>query len=289
MAVGIVTDSTAALPSELQAQWGIAVVPLSLTVDGRTIKDGDLAISEILTAKNYSSASPSPGAFAKAIATQNQGEGVLVITVASTLSTTHQAAALAAQEAACRTQVVDSRTAAGGQALVAIAAARACQAGADLTEVTARAQHVARKVKLLGALRNLDQLIRSGRVPGLAGRAGNRLGIRPLFQIHDGTISKLRPALSDHAANQRILARWRHTLKDTLKDTPASALESTKASTRQQLHLVSLHAEAHDHAQTLLDAVTAEVEPAEYFISSFGQAMIINSGIGVRGLAWYWD
>ncbi|MCY4162950.1 MAG: DegV family EDD domain-containing protein [bacterium] len=307
MTVGIVTDSTAALPTEVQKRWDIAVVPLSLTVDGRTVQEGELATSEILAAKTYSSASPSPGAFAQAIAAQDQGQGVIVLTVAATLSSTYQAASLAAQQATCPTQIVDSRTAAGGLALVAIAAARASHAGANLTDVAAAATHVTQRIRLLGALGNLDQLIRSGRVPELAGRTGNRLGVRPLFQIRHGAIAKMRPALSDHAATQRLLALWRRTLPHNYAQTQPAEPDASQSRShtsphvnshtsphvqqpqQPQLYLVSLHAEAPQHAQALLDAVTVEVPPAESFISGFGQAMMINSGIGVRGLAWYWD
>ena len=95
-----------------------------------------------------------------------------------------------------------------------------------------------------------------------------------MFDIHDGAIGRLRPALSDEAAHQRILDLWRHTR-------PIDG--------NGQLHLVSLHAEAPDRAEELLGAVTAETQPADAFISQFGQAMMINSGTGVRGLAWYWD
>ena len=274
MTVGIVTDSTAALPEEVRGAWDIAVVPLMITVDGRTVADGELDTAEILAAKTHSSSGPSPGAFVQAIADQDQGDGVVIVTVTSTLSITHQSAVLAAKAAECPVAVVDSRTAAGGQGLVTVAAARAAQAGATLDEVVTRAEQIAGRVKLVGALANLDQLIRSGRVPGLAGRAGNLIGLRPMFDIHDTVIRRLRPALSDEAAHQRLLNLWRRT-RPTDGDS--------------QLYLVSLHAEVPERAQELLDAVNAEVRPADAFISQFGQAMMINSGTGVRGLAWYWD
>ena len=274
MTVGIVTDSTAALPEEVRAAWDIAVVPLMITVDGRTVADGEIDTAEILAAKTHSSSGPSPGAFVQAIAGQDQGDGVVVVTVTSTLSITNQSAVLASKSAASPVAVVDSRTAAGGQALVAVAAARAAREGASLDEVVARTERVAGRVKLVGALGNLDQLIRSGRVPGLAGRAGNLIGLRPMFDIHDAVIRRLRPALSDEAAHQRLLNLWRRTRP---RDGDA------------QLHLVSLHAEVPERAVELLDSVTAEVQPADSFISQFGQAMMINSGTGVRGLAWYWD
>ena len=41
MTVAIVTDSAAALPDDLADRWGIRVVPMWLTVDGRPV-DGNL-------------------------------------------------------------------------------------------------------------------------------------------------------------------------------------------------------------------------------------------------------
>ncbi len=274
MAVGVVTDSTAALPEEVRSRWNIAVVPLMITVDGVTVTDGELTTAEILAARNHSSSSPPPGAFTEAMAGHDQGDGVVVVTVSSTLSSTHQSAVLASRMMTGPVAVVDSRTAAGGQGLVAVAAARAARAGATLDEVVARAEAVAGKVKLVGALANLDQLIRSGRVPGLAGRAANLIGLRPMFDIHEGVIGRLRPALSDQAAFQRLLTIWRRT---------------RRADGEARLHLVCLHAEAPDRAADLLATITAEVNPTDAFISEFGQAMMINSGTGVHGLAWYWD
>ncbi|WP_419918290.1 DegV family protein [Candidatus Poriferisocius sp.] len=273
MAVGIITDSTAALPEEVRSRWNIAVVPLMITVDGLTVSDGELATADIIAARNHSSSSPPPGAFTEAITGHDQGDGVVLVTVSSTLSSTHQSAVLAARSAPGPVAVVDSRTAAGGQGLVTVAAARAARAGASLDEVVARAEEVARRVKLVGALANLDQLIRSGRVPGLAGRAGNLIGVRPLFDIHGGVIGRLRPALSDEAAMQRLLTIWRR----------------TRPAGEARLHLVCLHADAPGPALELMATITAEVQPADAFISGFGQAMMINSGTGVRGLAWYWD
>jgi len=76
MSVGVVTDSTAALPEAVRSQWGIGLVPLAITVDGRTVDDGELGTAEILAARTHSSASPSPGAFVQGISDHDQGDGV---------------------------------------------------------------------------------------------------------------------------------------------------------------------------------------------------------------------
>jgi fatty acid-binding protein DegV len=55
------------------------------------------------------------------------------------------------------------------------------------------------------------------------------------------------------------------------------------------LHVAALHAYAPHTAERLLRAVTAEVEPATAFSASFGSVMVVHTGPGLAGLAWYWE
>ena len=48
MSVAIVTDSAAALPDDLAARWGITVVPMWLTIDGRPELEGKRPLAELL-------------------------------------------------------------------------------------------------------------------------------------------------------------------------------------------------------------------------------------------------
>lgn len=119
--------------------------------------------------------------------------------------------------------------------MVTVAVARAAQTGATLDEVVARAEQVARQVKLVGALGNLDQLIRSGQCRDWQGGPATCSGLRPIFDIHDAVIRRLRYALSDEAAHQRLLNLWRRT-----RPTDGIGL----------LHLVCLHAEVPERAKS---------------------------------------
>ena len=55
------------------------------------------------------------------------------------------------------------------------------------------------------------------------------------------------------------------------------------------LHVAAVHAGARDDAQRLLQAVTAEVTPVTAFIGGFGGALVATAGVGVSGLAWWWE
>jgi DegV family protein with EDD domain len=274
MAVEIVTDSAAALPAALAADRGISVVPMWMTVDGEAVRDGELAWAEVLAHPDVTTSGPTPGEFEQAVKEQQQrtDDGVLVLTIASTMSGTYESAVVGARAAGGEVRVVDTTTAAGAQALVVLAAADAAARGGSLDEVEAAARAAIAEVHLVACVPTLDHLVRSGRVPNIAGWAGRRLGIAPLFEFRNGTAHPLRPALGLAAARERIVSRWRRDRVDGAR-----------------VHVVALHADAPDDAQWLLDRVHEAVEPATSLLGSFGTVMVAHTGPGLVGLAWRWE
>ncbi len=276
MTVGIVTDSAAALPTELAARHSIVVVPMWLTIADQSVREGERTLGELLGDERVSTSGPTPGEFEAAIRERldqdDEVDEVLVLTIAASMSSTHEAAALAARVIGGSARVVDTSTAAGAEALVVLAAARAAERGASIDEVEAVARRVMQRVRLIATVPSLDHLVRSGRVPSIAGWAGRRLGINPLFEFAGGGVKRLRPALSPDAALDRIVGAC-------LRSRPDGA----------DLHVVAMHALAHDVAARLLERVTAEVEPTTSFLGEFGSVMVVHTGPGLAGLAWWWD
>ncbi len=271
MTVAIVTDSAAALPPELVTGHGITVVPMWLTIGGESIREGERPLSELLGDERVSTSGPAPGEFQEAIESRLDDD-VLVLTIAASMSGTHEAATVAAGELGDRVRVVDTATAAGAEALVVLAAAAAAERGAALDEVEAEAKDVAERVQLVASVPSLDHLVRSGRVPGIAGWAGRRLRINPLFEFRGGRVHRLRPALSPEAATDRMVGRL---------------LRSREPNTR--LHVAALHALAPGAAKGVLERVEAEVTPATKFVGEFGSVMVVHTGPGLYGLAWWWE
>jgi DegV family protein with EDD domain len=271
--VTIVTDSAAALPADLVERHRITVVPMWLTIGGESVREGERPLSELLGDERVSTSGPAPGEFEEAIASRlDDADGVLVLTIAASMSGTHEAAMVAAGQLGDRVRVVDTATAAGAEALVVLAAAGAADRGASLDEVEAEAKDVVERVQLVASVPNLDHLVRSGRVPGIAGWAGRRLRINPLFEFRGGGVRRLRPALSADAATDRMVGRL---------------LRSREPNTR--LHVAALHALAPDAAEGVLERVEAEVTPATKFVGEFGSVMVVHTGPGLYGLAWWWE
>jgi len=276
--VAVVTDSAAALPAEVAAGLDVTVVPLLLTVGGVQHRDGDLPLYELLPRLDggVTTSGPTPAQLQAAIEKRMTTDGVVVLTIASTMSSTHDAAVLAADSVAADApgpvRVVDTATAAGAQGLVVVHAARAAARGASIDEVEAAARAAIERVQLVATVDSLDRLVASGRVPGLAGRAGRLLNVNPLFRFHGGHVGSLRPAFTRDAALERILGRWRKTYAGG-----------------SRLHVAALHAVDEEAATHLLEEVRATVDPATAFVGSFSSVMVVHTGPGLVGLAWWWE
>jgi DegV family protein with EDD domain len=272
--VAVVTDAAASLPAAAD-QLGIQVVPLRIAVGEQVHRDHELTpaqVADIALRNEVTTAAPSPGEYLRVLNSLAERDAV-ILTVARTMSASYHAALIAAgYQGHRRVSVVDTETAAGGQGLVALAAARAARAGANLDEVVSAAQRVIRRVRLVAFLESLDHLARSGRVPKAATLARRALGVRALFELSSGQVRTWRPALSLEGAISRIVAACR---------------AGGKGGAR--LHAAVLDGEAPTLAAPLTAALQ-RVEPGgEIYPAPFSSVMVAHTGPGLSGLAWWWE
>jgi len=275
MATAVITDSAASLPGTLVRDLGITVVPLEIVVDHVGYHDGDLPVADIVAhlGDGVSTSAPPPGRIGKAFEDRlRDADDVVMMTVSQQMSSTYDAACLAAGTVAGDIRVVDTETAAGAEGLVVEHAARAARLGADADAVEHAARAVSDRVRLVATLDSLDHLVASGRVPELAGRAGRALNVHPLFEFRRGRVRALRPALSRDAALDRIASAWRRNREPDAR-----------------LHLAVLHADDPARADRLLALVRSRIEPASAFVAEFSAAMLAHTGPELVGLAWWWE
>ncbi|NDJ91567.1 DegV family protein [Mycolicibacter kumamotonensis] len=192
MTVTVVTDSSACLPAELRARWGIRVVPLHILLDGADLRDGIDDVPEDIYARDgVSTAGTNPeeltGAYRNALA-DSGGAGVVAVHISAALSGTFGAAEQAAAQFDGGVRVVDSRSAAMATGFVALGAARAAAAGADLDEVAAAADAAVQRTHAYLVVHRLDNLRRSGRIGSAAAWLGTALSLKPLLAVDDGKL-----------------------------------------------------------------------------------------------------
>jgi DegV family protein with EDD domain len=273
MPVKVVTDSTAALAPGLAAAHGIAVVPCRVVIGGVGYPDDAVSLRELLDRfdEGVSTAGPIPADFGDVLA--GAGDGAVVVTVAGNLSSSFKSAGVAASLVASGgVRVVDSGTAAGAQALAVLHAARVAAGGASLDEVEAAARLVLEQVRLYGVLETFEYLVRGGRLNSVVGKVAAGLRVHPVFELRRGNIVSMAPCFSQDRAIKRLLGYWRR-----------SRVQGAR------LHVVALHALAEENARRLLEAVRREVEPTTGLVSEFGPVMVVHTGPGLLGLAWWWE
>ena len=282
-AVKVVVDSTSSLTAGHTRGLPIEVVPLQLTVDRRNYRDGvDITPDEFYRlilddAVSAQTAAPSPAAFESAFQRAfAAGLDVLCVTTTSRLSATYGIAAAAIESARAqrperRGVVIDSATAGGAEALVALSAARVASEGGTLEEVERAARDVAGRVYFIGILESLRRLQRGGRVPRAAAWAASLLNIKPVLAIWPGE------------GEVRMVARPR---------TRTKAIEAVLRIMAQEtdakpVRVVVMHAAAPEEAQDLHRRITERFDCTETTIAPFTPVIGAHTGPGLLGVAFH--
>ena len=185
--VAVVVDSSCCLPPELLRQWHITVVPHQLVIGDRAFRDGlDISPDEFYRliaqdqSPSMSTSAPQPGHFQEGfVAASELAPNVLCLTLPTEFSAGYRSACAAAESsngslANVNVQVLDSRAAAGGSGLVALAAARWAAAGLCLDDIVARVEQLAPRVRSPG-FSGHRALPQAQRPRAGAGRLGRRV------------------------------------------------------------------------------------------------------------------
>jgi DegV family protein with EDD domain len=197
MTVKIVTDSASDLPHEVAQQLGITVIPLNVRFGEEVYRNGiDLTSEEFYTKLAHNenfpfSSVPTLGAYAEAYdKLAEETDEILVITLTSKLSGTYEVALQAVDQMRrkCRVKVIDSLTAVMAQGLIAIAAAKAAQAGASLEKVIDLTRHNIPRATMRFAFDTLKYLRRGGRIGAAQAFLGSMLRVNPIIGTKDGEV-----------------------------------------------------------------------------------------------------
>jgi DegV family protein with EDD domain len=192
MPVVVVTDSSARLPADLRAQWGIRQVPLHILIDDMDLRDGvDEVPDDIHDFGQATTAAATPAeldeAYRQALA-DSGGDGVVAVHLSAALSGTFAAAETIAAQIGSAIRVVDSKSTAMNTGFVALAAAQAAADGADLDTVAEAAADAVSRNHGFIVVHQLDNLRRSGRIGGAGAWLGTKLSLKPLLRIDDGKL-----------------------------------------------------------------------------------------------------
>ena len=282
--VAVVTDSTACVPREFVEEYDIRVVPINVIFEDRVYRDGvDITPEEVYTllkgAKRLpTTASPPPGVYLETYRdASKESDSILSISVSSSLSSIFESAWQAKETAkeelpGVAIEVIDCRTAAGGQAFVVMEAARAAASGHSLSEGIEVAKSVMAKVNVIIIFDTLYYLAKGGRIPKAAAWAGSFFDIKPIVEVAKGEVTLLERARTKPRGVERLLKIMRE-----------------RVGMGKPLHVIVMHANVSHEAEKLKDRVVSEFACAELFTTEFTPVMGVHVGPGLLGLAFYVD
>jgi DegV family protein with EDD domain len=195
--VAVVTDTVSCLPQELVKQYGIEIVPVYLVIDRKNYNDTEISNEEFWrlfnkTKEAITTNAANPADFEAIFQRLSQKtDSICCILVSKQLSATNKAANMAKETLkekipSLKIEIVDSASATGAQGYIVLEAARAAEAGKNLTEVVKAAQDLQPRVKFVTVMNTLKYLIRSGRAPKAA-VIGNWLNVKPLIGMVNGS------------------------------------------------------------------------------------------------------
>jgi len=195
MTVKIVTDSVSDISPAIASELGITVVPLNVVFGNEIYRDGvDLTTDDFYRKLELSQTLPTTStpplqAFIELYdKLAEEADEILVITISRKLSATGEAAlkAVESMEKECRVEILDSQLAMMAEGLLAISAAKAARAGANLDEIMKLAERNIARIEMRLAFDTLEYLKRGGRIGKAKALMGSMLKVNPIIGLKDG-------------------------------------------------------------------------------------------------------
>ncbi len=212
--VKVITDSTADMPPEVVEELGITVLPLTIHLGQKTLRDGvDVTPADFVTRMSRTSTPPTTSA-----PTQKQfeqvyteltkgGDEVVSIHVSSKLSQTYRNAQRAALPLLGRSKIIiiDSQLITVGLGMLVTAAGRAAARGDSLDDVVKLVRGMVPRIYIGFFVETLDYLERGGRIGKAQALLGNMLSIKPLLILEEGELVALEKVRTRAKAIEKLV------------------------------------------------------------------------------------
>jgi DegV family protein with EDD domain len=211
--IGVVTDSTADFPGDVQERLGIEVVPLSVIWDRDTFRDKlDLSITDFYGLMRQRSTTPTTSAPAAGLFEDTyerllgRFDHVVSVHLAGKLSATFDVARGAAERVGKgRVSVIDSGQTTMCLGWLAIRAAELANAGAEPAAIVRELESWVPRLRLYVVVDTLTYLQRGGRIGRAQAFVGSLLNFKPLLLLKDGVVSPIERPRSRTSAVRRIV------------------------------------------------------------------------------------
>ncbi|MHA6258317.1 DegV family protein [Sporosarcina sp. CAU 1771] len=276
MRTAVITDSTAYLPSFIQEELSIRMIPLAVTIDGEVFEEE----VDISTAEFYNkvrgegplpkSSQPSVGKFVELFESLKEDyDAVVSIHLSSGISGTY-AGAIQAGEMVDNLEVhfFDSEISCYLQGFYVIRAAELAKNGASPEEILVELDEMKKTMRAYFMVENLSHLQRGGRLSGAQALIGGLLQVKPILHFQEKVIVPFEKIRTRKKAMKRIA------------DLLAADAE------KMPLEAAIIHGNCPEDAKIWLDELSERLPNVKFKISHFGPVIGTHLGEGAMGLGW---
>ncbi len=256
--IGLVTDSNAMLPPDLQARFAVDVVPLTVVIDDTPYAEGVDLTTRDFYARLAAGATVSTAAPAGAAA-------VLSIHIGANTSATVNSAHVAAASSPVPVEIVDTGTASFPVACCVWAAGTVLEDGGAMDDAARAARDVSRAVGNVFIVGALDLARRGGR---LAPGAEDGGGV-PVLALRGGTMDVIGRAADVEAAVETMVAEFQ------------------RAAGGAAMRVGVGDAAADEVAGDLAARLSAQPETVELVRYEVGPSVAAHSGLGTAGAVYF--
>lgn len=212
--IKIITDSTLDIPVDLIKKNDIEVMPLLINFGEDSYLDGvEITPAEMIERINRENVLPTtaqitPTRFEETFKKYlDQGYKIVTLLLSSEMSGTYQSACIAKDMLETEDIIViDSRNVTSGLGLLVLKACRLRDNGASIEEIEEEILKSREKVKSTLNFESLDNLVRGGRLPRVAGAIGTALGLRLILEVKDGKMSVKDKVRGSKKALKKLIA-----------------------------------------------------------------------------------
>jgi DegV family protein with EDD domain len=277
--IKIVTDSTLDMSDEELKQYDIEIVPLSVTINGKTYFDmveinsvdfiKMMRESEVLP----KSSQPSIGAFLEVYdRLGEEGYEVLSIHMTGKMSGTVRSAESAAQMSKAKVTVIDSEFISKALSFQVKEAAEMAKQGRSMKEIVNRLKIVRSHSSLYVMVDTLDNLVKGGRIGKGKAFLGSLLNIKPIASLEGAEYHPVAKVRSHSQVVKYLVKQF---------------AEDVKGKTIRNVGIV--HAEAFDLALKLKESIYDLTGFQDIEIGYTNPTVMTHTGEGTIALMYYFD
>lgn len=237
--IRIFSDSTCDLSPELIQEFDIATLPLYITLDDESYKDGaEITPDEIYAWSDAHKTTPKTAALAYADAVEafqsvaDAGDEAIFICISGEMSSTLQVLQNAAAEfPGTRIAIVDSRNLSTGVGLQVLSAAKMARAGKSVDEIVAALGDISPRVRASFVVDSITYLYRGGRCSAIAAFGATALNIKPSIVVEKG---KMRPDVKFRGNIEKAILKYADNMHASLEEAETDMVFITHSGIKEE-------------------------------------------------------